>query len=173
MVQVGSFDRPPRSDPCRSRKPPLPEGGQFRVVGRRHRRISCCFPFFVFYSKVVPDDEIDLTCACTFARTIKLARLFLTEAQIGSLDRAWAELRYVSQSPVAELKYYPTFMGFVSQDGPEVLARVKRATEPRFIATARPSSRAGRAGAGPARRAGQVLPPRFTAARWPKQKRTS
>ncbi len=64
-----------------------------------------------------------------FREDKELARLFLSDKQVQQLDTLWADLRYVSQSPLAELKYYPTFMGFVSQDGPEELARVTGKTE--------------------------------------------
>ena len=67
-------------------------------------------------------------CASYFREDEALARLVLSDEQKHQLDALWAELRYVSQYPLTEQKNYPTFMGFVSQDGPESFKRVGDAT---------------------------------------------
>ncbi len=132
VVQVeASTDRPDLAHAARDNRPCL-KGAKVELSAEGTAALRAAFPFFLFYSKVVPDDEtIDLRMH--FREDDQLGRLFLTDAQVARLDRAWAELRYVSQSPLAELKYYPTFMGFVSQDGPEELARVKGATEAQIL----------------------------------------
>ncbi len=86
-----------------------------------------CFPIYVYYAKIVPDDEI--ICLRLFFREDEpLGRLFLDDARQRQLDRLWEELRYVSQQPLVEFKNYDTFMGFVSQDGRESYDRVERTT---------------------------------------------
>ena len=47
------------------------------------------------------------------------------------LDRLWAEHRFISQQPVAENKYLPLFIGFVTQDQPKELLAVLRAASGR------------------------------------------
>ncbi|HLY76190.1 MAG TPA: DUF1592 domain-containing protein, partial [Planctomycetota bacterium] len=75
-----------------------------------------CFPLFLCYPHVVPDDEV--VCLKLFHRDDEpLVRLFLDDAQAKRLERLWEEHRFISQWPVTEHKNLPLFIGFVTQDG--------------------------------------------------------
>jgi hypothetical protein len=89
-----------------------------------------CFPVFICYSRVIPDDEV--VCLKLYHREDEpLVRLFLDDAQTRRLDRLWAELRFISQWPVTENKQLPLFIGFVTQDQPkELLAYFESQREP-------------------------------------------
>jgi hypothetical protein len=89
-----------------------------------------CFPTFICYSRVIPDDEV--VCLKLYHREDEaLIRLFLDDAQTRRLDRLWAELRFISQWPVTEHKHLPLFIGFVTQDQPkELLAYFESQREP-------------------------------------------
>ncbi|HTU25987.1 MAG TPA: DUF1592 domain-containing protein, partial [Pirellulales bacterium] len=87
-----------------------------------------CFPVFLCNTKVVPDDET-ICLRMYFREDDQLSRLMIGPDEMKRLDRLWAELRYVSQQPLAEQKYYSTFMGFVSQDGPEEYERIRGKVE--------------------------------------------
>jgi hypothetical protein len=89
-----------------------------------------CFPTFICYSRVIPDDEV--VCLKLYHREDEpLTRLFLDDAQTRRLDRLWAELRFISQWPVVEHKQLPLFIGFVTQDQPkELLAYFESQREP-------------------------------------------
>jgi hypothetical protein len=89
-----------------------------------------CFPTFVCYSRVIPDDEV--VCLKLYHREDEaLIRLFLDDAQTRRLDRLWSELRFISQWPVTEHKQLPLFIGFVTQDQPkELLAYFESQREP-------------------------------------------
>jgi mono/diheme cytochrome c family protein len=89
-----------------------------------------CFPQFICYSRVIPDDEV--VCLKLFHREDEpLRRLFLDEQSTTRLERLWRELRFVSQFPVTEHKQLPLFIGFVTQDQPkELLAYFESQREP-------------------------------------------
>lgn len=75
-----------------------------------------CFPTYVCFPKVVPDDEG--VCLKLYHRDDEpLARLFLDEEQARRLDRLWEGHRHITQWPVTEHKNLPLFIGFVTQDG--------------------------------------------------------
>jgi len=75
-----------------------------------------CFPMFLCYPRVVPDDEV--VCLKLYHRDDEpLVRLFLDEAQTRRLEKLWEEHRFISQWPVTEHKNLPLFIGFVTQDG--------------------------------------------------------
>jgi len=75
-----------------------------------------CFPMFLCYPRVVPDDEV--VCLKLYHRDDEpLVRLFLDEAQSKRLEKLWDEHRFISQWPVTEHKNLPLFIGFVTQDG--------------------------------------------------------
>ena len=87
-----------------------------------------CFPAYLYHAKIVPDDEI--ICLRLFFREDEpLVRLFLDDGRKQRLDRLWEELRWVSRQPLVEEKNYPSFLGFVSQDGAEPLKNFKARTE--------------------------------------------
>src|SRR5438067_7238522 len=61
-----------------------------------------------------------------------LIRLFLDDAQRRQIDRLWAEHRFVTQQPVAENRYLPLFIGFVTQDQPKELLAYYEGQRPAF-----------------------------------------
>jgi len=78
------------------------------------------FPIYLYFSQIIPLDEV--VCLRMFFREDDhLGRLFLDEKQKERLDRLWREHRFISQYPIAEHKYLPQFIGFVTQDQPKEL----------------------------------------------------
>ncbi|HVR87623.1 MAG TPA: DUF1592 domain-containing protein, partial [Planctomycetota bacterium] len=91
-------------------------GGASKQLASGLDEFRRCFPMFLCYPRVVPDDEA--VCLKLFHRDDEpLVRLFLDDAQTKRLDRLWEEHRFISQWPVTEHKNLPLFIGFVSQDG--------------------------------------------------------
>jgi hypothetical protein len=87
-----------------------------------------CFPIYLFFPRIVPDDET--ICLRLYCREDEpLIRLFLSDVEKQQLEHLWNELRYVSQQPRTELRNYPAFMGFVSQDGKDSFKRVEDVTK--------------------------------------------
>jgi mono/diheme cytochrome c family protein len=85
------------------------------------------FPQYLYFAKVIPDDEI--ICLRLYCREDDhLVRFFLEDGQKRQLDRLWQELVYISQAPLTEFKNYPTFFGFVTQDGKAEAANFEKRT---------------------------------------------
>ena len=61
------------------------------------------FPAALCYSQIVPVDEV-LTLTLWYREDDHLARLMLDDRQKTQLDQLWADLHYVSHSPVAHLE---------------------------------------------------------------------
>jgi hypothetical protein len=75
-----------------------------------------CFPAFVCFPRVVPEDET--VCLKLYHRDDEpLLRLFLDGGQSRRLERLWEEHRFITQWPVTEHRNLPLFIGFVTQDG--------------------------------------------------------
>jgi hypothetical protein len=87
-----------------------------------------CFPMYLHHSGIIPADET-INLREFFPEDGYLKKLFLDDQQTAKLDRLWHELIFVSHEPTTELKNYPTFLGFVSQDSPEALKKFKATTE--------------------------------------------
>ncbi len=97
-----------------------PTGADYKRLLQGHADFRSCFPTFVCFPGIVPTDEV--VCLKMYHREDEpLARLFLDEEQKRRLDRLWEEHRFISQQPVAENKYLPQFIGFVTQDQPKEL----------------------------------------------------
>ena len=95
-------------------------GATFKRLLRGCADFRRCFPAFISFNRIVPNDEV--VCLKMYHREDEpLARLFLDDDQKRQLDRLWAEHRFISQQPVAENKYLPLFIGFVTQDQPKEL----------------------------------------------------
>jgi hypothetical protein len=88
------------------------------------------FPLFICYPNVIPLDEV--VCLKMYHREDEpLIRLFLDEAQHRVIDHLWEQHRFITQQPVAENRYLPLFIGFVSQDQTkEMLAYYEAQREP-------------------------------------------
>jgi hypothetical protein len=79
-----------------------------------------CFPLFICYPGVIPLDEV--VCLKMYHREDEpLIRLFLDDPQRRQIDRLWEQHRFITQWPVAENRYLPLFIGFVTQDQPQEL----------------------------------------------------
>jgi hypothetical protein len=75
-----------------------------------------CFPLYLCYPRVWPDDEV--VCLKAYHRDDEpLSRLFLDDVETKRLERLWAEHKLISQWPTTEHKNLPLFIGFVTQDG--------------------------------------------------------
>jgi hypothetical protein len=95
-------------------------GVAFKRMIQGHADFRNVFPLFICFPHVVPTDEV--VCLKMYHREDEpLARLFLDEAQKRQIDRLWEEHRFISRQPIAEYKYLPTFIGFVTQDQPKEL----------------------------------------------------
>lgn len=96
-------------------------GGDARkklLAGINHFRD--CFPLFTCFPNIIPVDEV--VCLKMYHREDEpLVRLFLNEEQHQTIERLWNEHQFVTQQPVAENKYLPLFIGFVTQDQPKEL----------------------------------------------------
>jgi len=88
------------------------------------------FPLFICYPAVIPVDEV--VCLKMYHREDEpLIRLFLDDADRALLEHLWAEHRFITQQPVAENRYLPLFIGFVTQDQPkELVAYFESQREP-------------------------------------------
>jgi hypothetical protein len=85
-------------------------------------RFREAFPLFICFPAVIPVDEI--VCLKMYHREDgELIRLFLDDAQRREIDRLWEEHRFITQQPVAENRYLPLFIGFVTQDQPGELLK--------------------------------------------------
>jgi hypothetical protein len=130
IVQFQVLTTKPQPDASLDSQTPcvrLPGGPDWRQLVQGFDDFRRCFPLYLHYPKIIPDDEI--ICLRLYCREDDhLIRLFLDDGQRRQLDRLWRELTFVSQAPLVESKNYPVFMGFVSQDGKAEAARVEKQT---------------------------------------------
>jgi hypothetical protein len=128
IVQVEVVtEKPNLAQPARDQHTCL-KGSKVQVSPEGLAAFRQCFPQYLYYPRIVPDDET-ICLRMYFREDDQLCRLMIDDGQRRELDKWWAELRFVSQYPLAEQKYYATFMGFVSQDGPDEYQRVKSRVE--------------------------------------------
>lgn len=103
----------------------------FRRLAQGYAEFQRCFPQFVCFPRIRPDDEV--VCLKMFHREDDhLSRLFLDEEQQKTLDRLWSELRFISRQPVEENDYLPQFIGYVTQDQPKQLLDFFEGQRPTF-----------------------------------------
>jgi hypothetical protein len=93
------------------------------------------FPIALAYTKIVPVDEV-VTLTLFYREDEPLRRLMLTEAEIRELDRLWAELRWVSQSPLKLVNAYEQIAEFATQDRPDLVEAFKPLKQPIYDAAA-------------------------------------
>ncbi|HEX4144751.1 MAG TPA: DUF1592 domain-containing protein [Pirellulales bacterium] len=128
IVQVEvSTEKPNLEQPAREARPCL-RGSKVQLSPEGLAAFRRCFPVYLYYPKIVPDDET-ICLRMYYREDDQFCRLMIGDEEKRELDKWWAELRYVSQFPIAEQKYYSTFMGFVSQDGPDEYQRIKNRIE--------------------------------------------
>ncbi len=90
-----------------------------------------CFPPFICFPQIIPTDEV--VCLKMFHREDQpLSGLFLNGEQKARLDRLWREQRFICQQPIAENRYLPLFIGFVTQDQPKELLAFYEGQRPAF-----------------------------------------
>lgn len=127
-VLVNVSATPPPADSIWDGKAPIlatPGGAAFRELLRGLAAFRRVFPASVCFGKIIPDDSG--VCLKRFHREDEpLVRMFLDAGQRAELDRLWAELRYVSRSPVVEWENLPQLIEYVTQDQPkEMLAHFR------------------------------------------------
>jgi hypothetical protein len=107
-----------------------PTGEGARRLLQGYADFRRCFPQFICYPRIIPDDEV--VCLKMYHREDEpLVRLFLDDEQKRRLDHLWEEHRFISRWPIAEHKYLPQFIGFVTQDQPkELVAYFESQREP-------------------------------------------
>lgn len=133
VVQFQALTGPPGSDSRWDGKSAVvaaPTGPGHKRLLQGHADFRRAFPMFVCFSQVVPTDEV--VCLKMYHREDEpLIRLLLDDEQTRRLERLWAEHRFISHQPVAEYKYLPQFIGFVTQDQPkELVAYFEAQREP-------------------------------------------
>ena len=94
-------------------------------------RFRNAFPLFTCFPAVIPNDEV-VSLKMFHREDEPLERLFLDPAQTRTLDRLWAEHLYISRQPVAEQKYLPLFIGFVTQDQAKEMVAFFEGLRPEF-----------------------------------------
>lgn len=108
-----------------------PAGAGFTQLLAGCAEFRNCFPLFICFPNVVPTDEV-VTLKMFHREDEPLARLFLDEEQKNRIDRLWEEHRFISQQPLAEHKYLPQFIGFVTQDQPKEMVTFFEGKRPAF-----------------------------------------
>lgn len=96
------------------------DGAAFKKLAAGRAEFRKVFPLYLCFPQVVPTDEV-VTLKMFHREDEPLVRLFLSAEQTRTLDRMWAEQRFVSRQPVAEYDYLPQFMGYTTQDTPKAL----------------------------------------------------
>jgi Protein of unknown function (DUF1592)/Protein of unknown function (DUF1588)/Protein of unknown function (DUF1587)/Protein of unknown function (DUF1585)/Protein of unknown function (DUF1595)/Cytochrome C oxidase, cbb3-type, subunit III len=97
-----------------------PAGAAYRALIAGREAFRRVFPEVICFPQVIPTDEV--VCLKMYHREDELlGQLFLDDAQKQRLERLWEEHRFISRWPVAEYKYLPQFIGFVTQDQPKEL----------------------------------------------------
>jgi hypothetical protein len=73
------------------------------------------FPAALCYTKIVPVDEV-VTLTLYYREDDQLRRLLLDDAQTAELERLWAELHFVSQSPLKLVDAFEQLWQYATQD---------------------------------------------------------
>jgi len=123
IVQFQVLTAPPGTEKRWDGKGPLvalPTGTAYKQLLQGYTDFRRCFPAYVCFPPVVPTDEV-VSLKMYHREDEPLMRLFLDDDQKRRLDRLWDEHRFISQQPLAEYKYLPQFIGFVTQDNPKEL----------------------------------------------------
>jgi mono/diheme cytochrome c family protein len=92
-----------------------------------------CFPLFLCFSGVIPNDEV-VSLKMFHREDEPLLSLFLNPQESETLERLWTEHRFISRQPIAENTYLPLFIGFVTQDQPKEMVAYFEGQRPAFKA---------------------------------------
>lgn len=103
----------------------------FRKIVEGCDRFRDLFPLYTCFPPVIPNDEV-VSLKMFHREDDPLKRLFLDPKQTRTLDRLWEEHLFISQQPVAEQKYLPLFIGFVTQDQPKKMVAFFEGMRPEF-----------------------------------------
>jgi hypothetical protein len=95
-----------------------PDGAAYKRLLAGYADFRKIFPLYTCFPQVVPTDEV-VSLKMFHREDEPLLRLFLSDKQKQTIDRLWAEQRFISRQPVAEWDYLPQFMGFTTQDTPK------------------------------------------------------
>jgi hypothetical protein len=105
------------------------------------------FPIALCYPRIVPVDEV-VTLTLFFREDDHLKRLMLDDAASRELDRAWDDLRFISESPLKQVDVFEQLWQFATQDakpeafepmrepikqGAEAFKKLKIEVEPRQL----------------------------------------
>jgi hypothetical protein len=86
--------------------------GRFEAAFEEFRAL---FPIALCYTRIVPVDEV-VTLTLFYREDEALRRLMLSEAETAELDRAWDELRFVSEWPLKQVDVFEQLFQFATQD---------------------------------------------------------
>ncbi len=73
------------------------------------------FPIALCYTRIVPVDEV-VTLTLFHREDEALRRLMLSEAETAELNRAWDELRFISEWPLKQVDVFEQLFQFATQD---------------------------------------------------------
>ncbi|MCW3094775.1 MAG: hypothetical protein JWL77_393 [Chthonomonadaceae bacterium] len=133
-VQVQATAEPDASQTHWDSKSPLvaaPDSPAFKQILEGCDRFRSVFPLFTCFPAVIPNDEV-VSLKMFHREDEPLQRLFLDPTQTRTLDRLWHEHLFISRQPVAEQKYLPLFIGFVTQDQPKEMVAFFESIRPVF-----------------------------------------
>jgi hypothetical protein len=108
-----------------------PDSPAYKQIQEGCDRFRKFFPLFLCFPPVIPNDEV-VSMKMFHREDEPLKRLFLDPTQAAELDRLWAEHLFISRQPVAEQKYLPLFIGFVTQDQPKEMVAFFEGMRPAF-----------------------------------------
>ena len=134
LVQFQVSTSPPNGPVRWDSKSPIvasPNGTAYKQLLQGHADFRRCFPTFICFPEIVPTDET-VTLKMYHREDEPLKELFLNDAEKARIDKLWAEHRFISQQPLAENKYLPQFIGFVTQDQPKELLAYFEGQRPAF-----------------------------------------
>ncbi len=123
VVQFQVSTTPPQPNTRWDGKSPVvatPAGAGYKRLLQEYADFRRIFPQFVCFPPVIPTDEA-VSLKAFHREDEPLIRLFLNDEQARRLAHLWTLHRFISRQPVAENKYLPLFIGFVTQDQPKEL----------------------------------------------------
>ena len=86
--------------------------GRFEAAMDEFRAL---FPIALCYTRIVPVDEV-VTLTLFHREDKALRRLMLSEAETAELNRAWDELRFISEWPLKQVDVFEQLFQFATQD---------------------------------------------------------
>jgi len=123
VVQFQVLTAPPTGDAGWDGKSPLvaaPGSAAARQLLQGFTAFRRCFPQFICYPRIVPEDEV-VCLKLTTARTSCSAAFSSMPSRPRSSTVSGKSSRFITQWPVTEHKNLPLFIGFVTQDNPKEL----------------------------------------------------